>query len=215
MKPTPPRPRIHPRILFPVLAVALAPLLAPADASANDWYRWRGPEQNGVSREKNLPESWDPDTGENVAWKLDIGGMSSPVVMKGKVYTLNRINETKAEGTVTAGPQTQEALICTDAKTGKILWQHAENMYQTDVPFHRIGWSNAVPGLPLITAPSASNDDVKRLNRAITHALADPMLSGPRAYLKLAGYEILPESAYESVLSMERRAIDAGYPQLA
>ncbi len=78
-----------------------------------------------------------------------------------------------------------------------------------------IGWSNAVPGLPFITAPSAKDDDVKRLNRAITHALADPMLHGPRAYLKLAGYEILPESAYETVLSMERRAVDAGYPQLA
>jgi len=142
MKPTPPRPRTRSRILLPVLALALAPLLAPADAPANDWYRWRGPEQNGVSREKNLPETWDPDTGENVAWKADIGGMSSPVVMKGKVYTLNRINETKSEGTVTAGPQTQEALICTDAKTGKLLWQHAENMYQTDVPFHRVGWSN-------------------------------------------------------------------------
>ncbi len=78
-----------------------------------------------------------------------------------------------------------------------------------------IGWSNAVPGLPFITAPSASNDDVKQLNRAITHALEDPMLDGPRAYLKLAGYEILPESAYDTVLTMERRAADAGYPLLA
>lgn len=78
-----------------------------------------------------------------------------------------------------------------------------------------IGWSNAVPGLPFITAPSASDDDVKRLNRAITHALADPMLAGPRAYLKLAGYEILPEVAYDSVLAMERRAVEAGYPLLA
>ena len=78
-----------------------------------------------------------------------------------------------------------------------------------------IGWSNAVPGLPFITAPSSSDDDVKRVNRAITHALADPMLHGPRAYLKLAGYEILPESAYDTVLTMERRAADAGYPLLA
>ena len=76
MKPTSPR--------LWILSLFCAALLAPA-ARANDWYRWRGPEQNGVSREKNLPETWDPDTGENVAWKLDIGGMSSPVVMKGKV----------------------------------------------------------------------------------------------------------------------------------
>ncbi len=78
-----------------------------------------------------------------------------------------------------------------------------------------IGWSNAVPGLPFITASSSDDDDVKRVNRAIIHALADATLSGPRAYLKLAGYEILPESAYDSVLQMERRAIEAGYPLLA
>src|SRR5437762_12672146 len=84
MTPTPSRPR-HVRRLPAMLIVTL---LAAATASANDWYRWRGPEQNGVSREKNLPETWDPDTGENVAWNVDVGGMSSPIVMKGKVYAL-------------------------------------------------------------------------------------------------------------------------------
>ena len=124
------------------LSLLAASLLAPAGASANDWYRWRGPEQNGVSREKNLPETWDPDSNENVVWKVTGGGMSSPIVMKGKVYALTRVGEAKAEATVTAGPQTQEALTCFDAKTGKVLWQHVENLYQTDLPFHRIGWSN-------------------------------------------------------------------------
>jgi ABC-type phosphate/phosphonate transport system substrate-binding protein len=78
-----------------------------------------------------------------------------------------------------------------------------------------IGWSNAVPGLPLITAASSTNDDVNRLNRAITHALRDPLLAGPLAYLKLTGFEILPEGAYDCVPAMERRAIDRGYPLLA
>src|SRR5687768_4201407 len=44
--------------------------VAPADAGPQSrplpgWYQWRGPEQNGVSREKNLPEKWDPDEEEN------------------------------------------------------------------------------------------------------------------------------------------------------
>ena len=32
-----------------------------------DWPYWRGPEMNGISREKNLPDSWSPD-GENLIW---------------------------------------------------------------------------------------------------------------------------------------------------
>src|SRR3954471_5790778 len=59
----------------------------------NDWYRWRGPEQNGRSRQKNLPSEWEPPTkqnpeGKNLIWTNDIGGMSSPIVMNGRIYTL-------------------------------------------------------------------------------------------------------------------------------
>src|SRR5256885_890295 len=131
MKPTFPRQQTRATVRPGLVTLSLlcTSLLAPA-ALANDWYRWRGPEQNGVSREKNLPETWDPDSGENVVWKVDGGGMSSPIVMKGKVYALTRVGEAKAENTVTAGPQTQEALTCFDAKTGNVLWQHVENMYQ-------------------------------------------------------------------------------------
>ena len=129
--------------------LASVALLATAAAAtptlAGDWYQWRGPEQNGVSREKNLLEEWDPDTGDNVLWKNDkIGGMSSPVVMGGRVYLLTRIGDVPAGGNVQAGPKTQEALACLDAKTGKVLWTHAENMFQTDMPFHRLGWGNPV-----------------------------------------------------------------------
>lgn len=122
---------------------------------ANDWYQWRGPEQDGVSRETNLPTDWSPPStddsghttpGQNVAWTAKIGGMSSPIVMKGKFYTLTRIGEEPAgEGataTLNPGPKTQEAVVCLDAKTGKQIWQHAMNMYMTDDPFHRVGWSN-------------------------------------------------------------------------
>jgi len=122
-------------------------LLAAAPAMANDWVRWRGPEQTGVSQEKNLPEKWSPD-GENLAWSSPVGGMSCPVVMNGYVYTFSRVGEVPAgEGltaTVDPGPKTQEALTCIDEKTGKIVWQHLQNMFQTDAPFHRLGWSSPV-----------------------------------------------------------------------
>ncbi len=68
--------------------------------------------------------------------------MSSPIVMNGKVYTLTRAGEVPMTNTLAAGPQTQEAFVCADAQTGQKLWQHVENMTQTDMPFHRLGWSN-------------------------------------------------------------------------
>ena len=110
------------------------------------WYQWRGPEQNGVSRETGLVDAWDPDTGENVIWTAPVGGMSSPVVWNNKVYTWTRIGEVPAGSadypTLAPGPKTQEALVCVDANTGKTLWTHVNNMTQTEVPFHRLGWSS-------------------------------------------------------------------------
>ncbi len=133
------------------LLAAVTVAFSFSQANANDWYQWRGPEQNGVSREKNLPEKWELPTpqnkeGENIAWINDAGGMSSPIVMRGKAYALSRVGEVPAgqgnEATVDPGPNTQESLVCIDAKTGKEIWKHTENMYMTDDPFHRIGWSN-------------------------------------------------------------------------
>lgn len=78
-----------------------------------------------------------------------------------------------------------------------------------------IGWSNPVPGLPFIAAGSASDDEAARLSRAIAHTLADPILRESVACLKLAGYEVLSVAAYDSVLAMEHRARELGYPVLA
>ena len=127
------------RILSLVLALAAA-----VPAIAADWTRWRGPEQNGVSREKNLVDAFDPDTGQNVLWKNDIAGMSSPIVMKGKLYAWTRVGEVKVNNTTVVGPETQEALVCADAETGRPLWEYRLNMTQTEVPFHRLGWGNVV-----------------------------------------------------------------------
>ena len=47
--------------------VALAASFSAA-ADPLDWPSWRGPEQNGISRETGLPGEWDFD-GENLLWK--------------------------------------------------------------------------------------------------------------------------------------------------
>lgn len=124
------------------IGAALCVALLTSAVLGGDWPLWRGPEQNGVSRETSLPDRWDPDTGENLLWKVPIGGQGTPIIMGDRLYTLTRIGEVQAPNTVIAGPQTQEAIVCVDVNTGQKLWQHVYNMTQTDVPFWRVGWSN-------------------------------------------------------------------------
>ena len=64
-----------------------------------DWPNWRGPEQNRVSRETGLIDKWNPETKENVLWFCpEAAGISSPIVMNGKVYTQVRYKpDTKEE----------------------------------------------------------------------------------------------------------------------
>ncbi|MDZ4817670.1 MAG: PQQ-binding-like beta-propeller repeat protein [Planctomycetota bacterium] len=102
-----------------------------------DWPNWRGPEQNGISREKGLVESFDPSSGENLLWKNEeAAGISTPIIMRGKLYTIVRDQpETRHE---------REKVLCLDAVTGKKLWERAHNVYLSDVPAERVGWSNIV-----------------------------------------------------------------------
>ena len=78
-----------------------------------------------------------------------------------------------------------------------------------------IGWSEATPGLPYITGAASKGEDVNTLRRNISSAFSDPLIAGPRTYLKLSGFHILDETAYDSILAMEHRALDRGYPLLA
>jgi len=105
-------------------------------ADPQDWLYWRGPEFNGVSRATGLPDSWDPEGGEgsNVIWKRDdLGTRSTPVVMNGKLFAL----ATAEQGT----PREGERVVCVDANTGETIWENRFNVYLSDVPVERVGWS--------------------------------------------------------------------------
>src|SRR5262245_42240231 len=87
-----------------------------ANAEAGDWLHWRGPEQNGVSRDKDLPDSWSPDPNKannNLVWKAKVGCRSTPLVQGDHVYVINSIGE---------GPTAGERVMCFDANNGKVLW---------------------------------------------------------------------------------------------
>ncbi len=130
----------HATLLF--VLTWLLPLAAPGRAATTDpldWPNWRGPQQNRVSMEKGLVEKWDPEGGEgsNLLWKKkELGGRSTPIVLRGKLYT---IIHDKAET-----PDEGEKVVCVDAATGEPIWEHRFNVYLSDAPAERIGWSSVV-----------------------------------------------------------------------
>jgi outer membrane protein assembly factor BamB len=101
-----------------------------------EWAFWRGPEQNGVSREKNLPGDWSPQ-GQNLVWRnTDYGTRCTPIAMNGKLYFICRH---KAETTEEA-----EKVVCLDAATGEMLWESIHNLFLSDAPAERVGWAPCV-----------------------------------------------------------------------
>ncbi|MBI1789624.1 MAG: PQQ-binding-like beta-propeller repeat protein, partial [Acidobacteria bacterium] len=111
-----------------LLALGLAAQRTP---SGSDWPEWRGPARDGRSLEKNLPTRWSP-SGENLAWKAPYGSRSGPIVLGDRLYLQN------AAG---ARETLQERILCFNADAGKLLWEYKFNVYQSDVPPHRVGWA--------------------------------------------------------------------------
>ena len=116
-----------------VLAVAICSLVIPSGGvNADEWPAWRGSGQRGFSPEKNLPEKWSQN-GDNLLWKKDVGARSAPVAWDGRVYVLHLAGK---------GVAWQEEVVCLDGESGKILWRYAFNIFLTDIPSTRVGWSN-------------------------------------------------------------------------
>ncbi len=122
------------------LAVMLPVLLIAVGSSVlADWPYWRGPKFDGTADASGLPDDWDPDGGDgsNVIWKRDdIGGPCTPVAMNGRLYTIQRADA----GT----PREAERVVCLDATTGETIWENRYNVWLSDVPAERIGWSSVV-----------------------------------------------------------------------
>jgi outer membrane protein assembly factor BamB len=122
---------------FSVL-VLVAVTASAAIIHASDWPEWRGADRTGVSSETGLPSTWSP-AGENLAWRVPIGGRSGPVVHGDHLYIQTTAGA--APGSVTSKAM-QERLVCLDADTGKQIWEHKYNIFTGDVPPHRIAWSS-------------------------------------------------------------------------
>ena len=120
-----------------LLPLSLESVVMAADPL--DWPNWRGPKQNRISVETNLPDRWNPKGGpdSNVLWKReDLGSISTPIILNGKLYTITRSDP----GT----PREGEKVVCVNAATGETLWENKFNVYLSDVPDTRVGWSSCV-----------------------------------------------------------------------
>ena len=120
------------RICIMACSFGIAAILLSGSALlAGDWNSWRGKYQTGVSDDTGLIGEWSQD-GQNLIWKKDFTGRSTPIVMNGRVYVIGRVGE---------GVTMQEQIACFDARDGRLLWEHRDNVRNTYAPFSRIGWA--------------------------------------------------------------------------
>jgi outer membrane protein assembly factor BamB len=84
-------------------------LVTAATAHADNWPQWRGPTNDGICTEKNLPTEWSKD--KNLAWKLALPGegSSTPAIWGDKIF-------------LTAQSDKKIVLWCVST-SGKKLWE--------------------------------------------------------------------------------------------
>jgi outer membrane protein assembly factor BamB len=103
-------------------------------AAAADQPQWgQAWSRNMVSTERHLPDSFDPRTGHNIKWSVELGTEthSTPIVAGGRVYigTNNgHPRDAKEQGD-------RGVLMCFDERTGAFLWQLAVPKREEDVYF--------------------------------------------------------------------------------
>jgi outer membrane protein assembly factor BamB len=106
--------------------------VTPYRVAVGDWPEARGPQRTGISNEKGLIEKWALN-GQNFLWRAPYGGRSAPIVMGNRVYVQNPSG---------LGDAMQERVMALDADTGKVVWEYKFNVFQSDVPPHRVGWAS-------------------------------------------------------------------------
>ncbi len=106
--------RSRPRV---VGLLSLALCLATSTSSwGDDWPQWGGPQRDQTWRESGLVDGLPAGTLPRV-WSTPIGeGYAGPAVADGKVFVTDRIHDN--------GPDGRERVLCLNADTGEILWQH-------------------------------------------------------------------------------------------
>lgn len=113
-----------------ITAVLCGLLLVSNSLSAENWPNWRGPLNNGVSHEKNIPTEWSAE--QNVAWKIPLPGPagSTPVVWEDQIFLTTMDNSGSGK----------DAYMMAFNTKGEELWRHklgtGENKAKADEGTH-------------------------------------------------------------------------------
>jgi outer membrane protein assembly factor BamB len=104
------------------------------EIAAADWPWWRGPGQDGISRENDPPTRWS--TTENVVWKADVPGRghSSPILWGDRVF-LTTADEQKK----------QQLVLAFDRASGKALWSTVAHEGGLPRKHHKNSQASATP----------------------------------------------------------------------
>ena len=107
----------------------------PVKPSAGDWPSFRGREAAGIAEKQNLPDTWNPASGENILWRTPIPGLahSSPIVWGDTLFVTTAISgkgsATFKPGLYGDGDASDDRsphrwmLYAIDKRTGKIKWE--------------------------------------------------------------------------------------------
>lgn len=111
--------------------------LCPLTADAENWPQWRGPKNDGVSAEMNVPVQWSRN--QNVAWRLALPGPagSTPVIWGDRIF-------------LTSSDKADLLLICVGTD-GKELWRR-----KIATGNHTVGLGGSAEGN--LASPSPSTD---------------------------------------------------------
>jgi outer membrane protein assembly factor BamB len=131
--------------------------LERADAPG-DWPSFRGPDASGVADGQHLPESWNGESGLNVAWKVRIPGLahSSPIVHGDRVFVTTAVTSladaTFRHGLYGDGDASDDrsvhrfAIYALDKRSGRILWERtAHEGVPRDRRHVKATYANATP----------------------------------------------------------------------
>jgi outer membrane protein assembly factor BamB len=111
------------------------PSLPAAPAARGSWPSFRGPQASGVAAGQQLPDHWDPKTGENILWRTPIPGLahSSPIVWGDRVYVTTAVSEnpnaTFKPGLYGDGDASDDRsrqrwmILALDKRTGRVAWE--------------------------------------------------------------------------------------------
>ncbi|GDY22213.1 serine/threonine protein kinase [Verrucomicrobiota bacterium] len=118
------------KLSLPAALLLAVGAVCDLSAAATGWLSWRGPAQNGTSKETGLP---DKVVTKEALWTADFPGQSTPVIADGKLYIMGYLGD---------GPDLQEGVTCFDAETGAKLWEQRYSDFLSDTIYLRYATSS-------------------------------------------------------------------------